>query len=53
MITLLCGGTIIGVLADRFPNQANWQAQVLASLAIFEQMHDLLAGSSIPVSRSM
>jgi len=46
MITLLCGGTIfcIGVLADRFPNQPNWQAQVLASLAIFEQMHDFARG---------
>src|SRR4051812_41629509 len=29
MITLLCCGTVfcIGVLADRFPNQPNWQAQ--------------------------
>jgi len=47
MITLLCGGTIfcIGVLADRFPNQPNWQAQVLASLAIFEQMHDFARGA--------
>jgi len=46
MITLLCGGTFfcIGVLADRFPNQPNWQAQVLASLAIFEQMHDFARG---------
>ena len=46
MITLLCGGTIfcIGVLADRFPNQPNWQAQVLACLAIFEQMHDFARG---------
>ena len=46
MITLLCGGTIfcIGVLADRFPNQPNWQAQVLASLAIFEQMYDFARG---------
>jgi ABC-2 type transport system permease protein len=46
MISLLCGGTIfcIGVLADRFPNQPNWQAQALASLAIFEQMHDFARG---------
>jgi ABC-2 type transport system permease protein len=46
MISLMSGGTIfcVGVLADRLPAQTNWQAQVLASLAIFDQMHDFARG---------
>ena len=46
MITLALSGSIfcIGVLADRFPTQASWQAQLLSSLAFFEQMHDFARG---------
>lgn len=46
MITLLSGGSIfcIGVLADRFPTHTSWPAQVLSSLAIFDQMHDFARG---------
>ncbi|HZR17821.1 MAG TPA: ABC transporter permease [Verrucomicrobiae bacterium] len=46
MITLVSSGTIfcLGVLADRFPNQTNWHAQLLASLAFFDQMHDFARG---------
>jgi ABC-2 type transport system permease protein len=46
MICLVCGGAFfcVGVLADRFPTQTNWQAQVLATLAIFDQMHDFARG---------
>lgn len=35
---------LLGVLADRIPVQATWQAQVLSSLAFFEQMHDFARG---------
>jgi ABC-2 type transport system permease protein len=46
MISLLAGASVfcVGVLADRFPTQTTWQAQVLASLAFFEQMHDFARG---------
>ena len=46
MISLLFGISIfcIGVLADRFPTAPGWQAQVLSTLAIFEQMHDFARG---------
>jgi ABC-2 type transport system permease protein len=46
MISLLAGGTFfcVGVLADRFPTQTTWQAQILASLAIFDQMHEFARG---------
>jgi ABC-2 type transport system permease protein len=46
MISLLAGGSIfcLGVVADRFPIQTNWQAQVFSSLAIFDQMHDFARG---------
>lgn len=46
MISLLFGISIfcLGVLADRYPHESGWQAQVLASLAIFEQMHDFARG---------
>jgi ABC-2 type transport system permease protein len=46
MITLMACGTIfcLGVLADRMPGQSTWQAQVLSSLAFFEQMHDFARG---------
>lgn len=35
---------LLGVLADHIPVQATWQAQVLAALAFFEQMHDFARG---------
>lgn len=46
MISLLFGISVfcLGVLADRFPSAGGWQAQVLSSLAIFEQMHDFARG---------
>lgn len=46
MISLLFGTSVfcVGVLADRFPTATGWQAQVLSSLAIFEQMHDFARG---------
>jgi ABC-2 type transport system permease protein len=46
MISLLFGTSVfcVGVLADRFPTAPGWQAQVLSSLAIFEQMHDFARG---------
>ena len=46
MISLLFGISVfcIGVLADRFPTAPGWQAQVLSTLAIFEQMHDFARG---------
>jgi|SRR6516164_2204593 ABC-2 type transport system permease protein len=46
MISLLCGCTVfcVGVLADRFPAQNNWQSQALAAMAIFDQMHDFARG---------
>jgi ABC-2 type transport system permease protein len=46
MISLLAGVSVfcVGVLADRFPTKTTWQAQVLASLAFFEQMHDFARG---------
>jgi ABC-2 type transport system permease protein len=46
MLSLLCGGIIfcLGVLADRFPTQNSWQAQVLSVLAFFDQMHDFARG---------
>jgi gliding motility-associated transport system permease protein len=46
MMSLLFGISVfcVGVLADRFPTETGWQAQVLSSLAIFEQMHDFARG---------
>ena len=46
MMSLLLGGCLfcLGVLADRFPTQTSWQAQLFASLAFFEQMHDFARG---------
>jgi ABC-2 type transport system permease protein len=46
MMSLLTGGSIfcLGVMADRFPTQTGWQAQVFSSLAFFEQMHDFARG---------
>ena len=46
MISLLFGVSVfcVGVLADRFPQETTWQAQALASLAIFDQMHDFARG---------
>ena len=45
-ISLMFGITVfcLGVLADRFPTSTGWQAQVLSSLAVFEQMHDFARG---------
>jgi ABC-2 type transport system permease protein len=46
MISLVFGGSLflVGYLADQIPVQATWQAQVLACLAFFEQMHDFARG---------
>ena len=46
MITLMACACVfcIGVLADRSPSQNDWQAQLLSSLAFFEQMHDFARG---------
>lgn len=46
MIALVSSGSIfcLGVLADRFPSQTTWQAQLLSSLAFFDQMHDFARG---------
>lgn len=46
MMSLLFGISLfcVGVLADRFTGGTGWQAQVLSSLAIFEQMHDFARG---------
>jgi ABC-2 type transport system permease protein len=46
MLSLLSGGCLfcLGVLADRFPSQTNWQAQLMTSLAFFDQMHDFARG---------
>ncbi len=35
---------LLGVLADRIPVQATWQAEALSSLALFDQMHDFARG---------
>ena len=46
MISLVCGACLflVGLLADKIPAPADWQAQVLASLAFFEQMRDFSRG---------
>ncbi len=46
MITLAAGLTLflVGTLADRLPIQVTWQTQVLASVALVEQMHDFARG---------
>jgi len=46
MMSLLFGISVfcVGVLADRFPTETGWRAQVFSSLAIFEQMHDFARG---------
>lgn len=46
MISLLFGASLflVGVMAGQIPFQAAWQAQVLASLNFFEQMHDFARG---------
>lgn len=46
MITLVFGASLLllSVLAYQFPVQAGWQAQVLACLAFFDQMHDFARG---------
>jgi ABC-2 type transport system permease protein len=35
---------LLGVLADQFPARNEWQSQLLASVAIFQQMHDFARG---------
>jgi ABC-2 type transport system permease protein len=46
MIALVTGACLflLGLMADKIPAAANWQAQVLASLAFFEQMRDFARG---------
>lgn len=46
MIAVLFGASIflLGVLADQLPSRTDWQAQVLAYFALFEQMHDFSRG---------
>ena len=46
MITLVFGAStfLLGVLADKVPVTATWQAEVLASFALFDQMHDFARG---------
>ncbi len=46
MLGLGFGATLflLGVLADHIPVQSTWQAQVLAALAFFDQMHDFSRG---------
>ena len=45
MISLVFGVSLflLGYLADRLPT-ADWQSQVLAFFALFEQMHDFARG---------
>jgi ABC-2 type transport system permease protein len=47
MITLAAGVSLflLAFLADRFPEQGHWQAQVLACFALFDQMHDFVRGT--------
>lgn len=35
---------LVGVLADEYPAHTAWQGQVLASVAVFQQMHDFARG---------
>jgi len=46
MISLGAGASVflLGYLASQLPAQENWQAQVLACFALFEQMHDFARG---------
>ncbi|MEY2429095.1 MAG: gliding motility-associated transport system permease protein [Verrucomicrobiota bacterium] len=46
MISLVAGACLflLGLLADKIPAPANWQAQALSSLALFEQMRDFARG---------
>jgi ABC-2 type transport system permease protein len=46
MLTLVFGASLflVSVLAAHIPAQVTWQAQVLSSLAFFEQMHDFARG---------
>jgi gliding motility-associated transport system permease protein len=46
MMSLAFGAGIFFVawLADYFPNQATWQAQLLAQFDFFQQMHDFVRG---------
>lgn len=46
VIGLVFGASIVlvGIQADRLPSHADWQAQALAAVALFEQMHDFSRG---------
>ena len=46
MLSLVLGASLflLGYLADQLPAQAGWQAQVLGSFGLFEQMHDFARG---------
>jgi ABC-2 type transport system permease protein len=46
MISLVFGAALflVGVLAGQFPSDSSWQSQVLASLTVFDQMHDFSRG---------
>jgi len=46
MVSLLFGASLflVSVLAAQVPAQMTWQAEVLAALAFFEQMHDFARG---------
>src|SRR2546421_4986451 len=46
MISLGFGAALflVGVLADEFSSRTGWQDQVLAAVAIFQQMHDFARG---------
>jgi ABC-2 type transport system permease protein len=47
MLSLLFGASLflVGVLAEHIPVATTWQTQVLATLALFEQMHDFARGT--------
>jgi len=46
MISLVFGAALflVGVLAGQFPSDSSWQAQVLSTLTVFDQMHDFSRG---------
>lgn len=47
MITMAAGVSLflLAFLADRFPEQGSWQAQVLACFDLFNQMHEFVRGT--------
>lgn len=46
MISLVLGASLffVGFLGDQVPGLSSWQAELFASLALFEQMHDFARG---------